>query len=114
MDLTFYLVRHADISDKERMLHRHHAHLFYFEYWLLHRSARRTLAPVPALEAYFPRLLQKDVLPYVDVEDPLQIRKLYSEGKCKDTRLIDIVGGLKNQDFVSQFRAFTGTSKQKK
>src|SRR6185295_4553728 len=66
-----YLLRHADLPKAERDTQCHSAYRTFFEYWLLHHSKRSTQSPVLPFEEHFGRLVRREVLGFVDRDDPM-------------------------------------------
>jgi hypothetical protein len=76
-----YLLRFADLPEKERANVRKWAYSFFFQYWILHRSEYRQLTPVEKFEKSFAVLIKNHVLEFVDEDDPLEIRLRYKDGQ---------------------------------
>lgn len=110
LDVSGYLLRSSDITDEQRTLHRRKAYESYFEYWLLHRSPRATLQPVPPFEHRFSQLMRRQVLPYMQGDDPLSIHPLYVGGICTNKGWIPKIPILKGEDLVqwSDYQRWVG------
>lgn len=93
-EIYTYLLRFADISEKERQLFRKKAYEFFFEYWVLHKSKYAQLHPVADFEHGFALLLRNHAIPSLDADDPLDIKSRYKDGKFVPKPL-PTVGGVK-------------------
>jgi hypothetical protein len=123
LDLSFYLLRHAKMTDKQRGFYRRSEYEFYFEYWLLHDSSRATLQPVLPFEQRFSWLVRREILPHMPGDDPLQIRDFYVDGKFTGPRPLpkmpiltdkDLLRWSDYQQWVDGFRQFVGEAESPK
>lgn len=91
-ELYVQLIRFADLSEEQRSFYRHAAYQFFFRYWILHRSEHAQLAPTENFEKQFAVLLKNHVLPFVEADDPIQIKSHYKDGQFVPKPLPQIEG----------------------